>query len=138
MFGNFLNTRLVPRVGSRKMLYYGLAVGFVAGSALLTFSILHLSLYFIVAAIAPLMMSLGVTASNADALILMQFEERSGTATAVIGTLRFGSGALVGPILALMHAQSAVPFSSLMFSALVLTLIAQLCHRARNKKNARS
>ena len=84
------------------------------------------------------MMSLGVTASNADALILMQFEERSGTATAVIGTLRFGSGALVGPILALMHAQSAVPFSSLMFSALVLTLIAQLWHRARNKKNARS
>ncbi|KPH93431.1 MFS transporter [Pseudoalteromonas porphyrae] len=137
MVGNFLNTRLVPRIGSRKMLYYGLTVGFISGGALLTFSILHLSLYFIVAAIAPLMMSLGVTASNADALILMEFEEKSGTATAVIGTLRFGSGALVGPILALMHAQSAVPFSSLMFSALVLTLIAQLWHRARNKKNAR-
>jgi DHA1 family bicyclomycin/chloramphenicol resistance-like MFS transporter len=137
MFGNFLNTRLVPHIGSRKMLYYGLFIGFMAGSALLSFSVLHLSLYFIVAAIAPLMMSLGIIASNADALILMQFEEKSGTATAVIGTLRFGSGALVGPILALMHAQSAVPFSSLMFSALVLTLLAQIWHRMQCKKNAR-
>jgi DHA1 family bicyclomycin/chloramphenicol resistance-like MFS transporter len=67
----------------------------------------------------------------------MQFEEKSGTATAVIGTLRFGSGALVGPILALMHAQSAVPFSSLMFSALVLTLLAQMWHRMQCKINAR-
>lgn len=138
MFGNFLNTRIVPRIGSRKMLYYGLCVGFIAGSALLSFSILHYPLYYVVAAIAPLMMSLGIIASNADALILMEFEKNSGTATAVIGTLRFGSGALVGPILALMHAQSAVPFSSLMFSALILTLIAQLWHRAREKKNART
>jgi len=137
MFGNFLNTRIVPNIGSRKMLYYGLSVGFVAGGALLSFSILHLSLYFVVAAIAPLMMSIGIIASNADALILMEFEENSGTATAVIGTLRFGSGALVGPILALIHAKNAVPFSSLMFSALILTLIAQLWHRAREKKNAR-
>ncbi|KAF7766150.1 MFS transporter, DHA1 family, bicyclomycin/chloramphenicol resistance protein [Pseudoalteromonas undina] len=136
MFGNFLNTRVVPRIGSRKMLYYGLMCGFLSGTALLSFSVLHLSLYFIVAAIAPLMMSLGIIASNADSLILMKFEQNTGTATAVIGTLRFGSGALVGPILAVMHAQSAVPFSSLMFSALVLTILVQLIHYFKDKKNA--
>ena len=136
MFGNFLNTRVVPRIGSRKMLYYGLMCGFISGTALLSFSVLHLSLYFIVAAIAPLMMSLGIIASNADLLILMKFEQNTGTATAVIGTLRFGSGALVGPILAVMHAQSAVPFSSLMFSAVVLTILVQLIHYFKDKKNA--
>jgi DHA1 family bicyclomycin/chloramphenicol resistance-like MFS transporter len=136
MFGNFLNTRVVPRIGSRKMLYYGLMCGFLSGTALLSFSVLHLSLYFIVAAIAPLMMSLGIIASNADSLILMKFEQNTGTATAVIGTLRFGSGALVGPILAVMHAQSAVPFSSLMFSAVVLTILVQLIHYFKDKKNA--
>lgn len=136
MFGNFLNTRVVPRIGSRKMLYYGLMCGFISGTALLSFSVLHLSLYFIVAAIAPLMMSLGIIASNADSLILMKFEQNTGTATAVIGTLRFGSGALVGPILAVMHAQSAVPFSSLMFSAVVLTILVQLIHYFKDKKNA--
>ena len=136
MFGNFLNTRIVPRIGSRKMLYIGLACGFISGLALLTFSLLHLSLYYIVAAIAPLMMSLGVTASNADSLILMKFEKNTGTATAVIGTLRFGSGALVGPLLALMHAKSSVPFSSLMFSAVLLTMLVQLIHYKLDKKNA--
>lgn len=136
MFGNFLNTRVVPRIGSRKMLYYGLMCGFISGAALLSFSVLNLSLYFIVAAIAPLMMSLGIIASNADSLILMKFEQNTGTATAVIGTLRFGSGALVGPILAVMHAQSAVPFSSLMFSAVVLTILVQLVHYFKDKKNA--
>ena len=136
MFGNFLNTRIVPRIGSRKMLYIGLVCGFISGFCLLTFSILHLSLYYIVAAIAPLMMSLGVTASNADSLILMKFEKNTGTATAVIGTLRFGSGALVGPILAVMHAQSSVPFSSLMFSAVLLTILVQIIHFKKDKKNA--
>ncbi|CAD2224875.1 Efflux pump [Pseudoalteromonas sp. 3J6] len=136
MFGNFLNTRVVPRIGSRKMLYYGLICGFISGTALLSFSVIHSSLYFIVAAIVPLMMSLGIIASNADSLILMKFEQNTGTATAVIGTLRFGSGALVGPILAVMHAQSAVPFSSLMFSAVVLTILVQLIHYFKDKKNA--
>ncbi|MFY8284001.1 Bcr/CflA family efflux MFS transporter [Pseudoalteromonas sp. SSMSWG5] len=131
MFGNFMNTRLVPRLGSRKLLFIGLGIGFVAGGALLLFSVMHLSLYFIVATIAPLMMSLGIVASNADSLILMQFEEKSGTATAVIGTLRFGSGALVGPILAFVHPQSAIPFSAMMFSALILILLVQLWHRKR-------
>ncbi|MEJ6494411.1 Bcr/CflA family efflux MFS transporter [Pseudoalteromonas lipolytica] len=129
MFGNFMNTRLVPRLGSRKLLFIGLGIGFVSGGALLLFSVLHLSLYFIVATIAPLMMSLGIVASNADSLILMQFEEKSGTATAVIGTLRFGSGALVGPILAFVHPQSAIPFSAMMFCALILILLVQLWHR---------
>ena len=129
MFGNFMNTRLVPRLGSRKLLFIGLGIGFVSGGALLLFSVMHLSLYFIVATIAPLMMSLGIVASNADSLILMQFEEKSGTATAVIGTLRFGSGALVGPILAFVHPQSAIPFSAMMFSALILILLVQLWHR---------
>ena len=131
MFGNFMNTRLVPRLGSRKLLFIGLGIGFVSGGALLLFSVMHLSLYFIVASIAPLMMSLGIVASNADSLILMQFEEKSGTATAVIGTLRFGSGALVGPILAFVHPQSAIPFSAMMFSALILILLVQLWHRKR-------
>ncbi|MGE6809607.1 MULTISPECIES: Bcr/CflA family efflux MFS transporter [Pseudoalteromonas] len=136
MFGNFLNTRIVPRIGSRKMLYYGLIFGLLSGAALLTFSVMQLSLYFIVGAIAPLMMSLGIIASNADSLILMKFEANTGTATAVIGTLRFGSGALVGPLLAILHAKSAVPFSSLMFGAVILTVLVQLVHYLKSKKNA--
>ncbi|WP_105200595.1 MULTISPECIES: multidrug effflux MFS transporter [unclassified Pseudoalteromonas] len=132
MLGNFINTRVVPKVGSRKMLYFGLALALVSGSALLAFSLMEQSLYYIVWSIAPLMMSLGIIASNADALILMEFERNSGTATAVIGTLRFGSGALVGPFLALIHPVNAVPFSSMMFVAIILIAVTQLWQRKKN------
>ncbi len=134
MAGNFLNTRLVPRLGSRRMLYWGLLLALMSSSLLLLFSLLALSLYFIVFSIAPLMLSLGVIASNADALILLAFEKNSGTATAVIGTLRFGSGALVGPLLALLHAEGTLPFSSLMFAAVLLTIATQYWQRRRLKR----
>ncbi|MFC3034578.1 Bcr/CflA family multidrug efflux MFS transporter [Pseudoalteromonas fenneropenaei] len=123
--GNLINTRLVTRLGSRKMLYLSLALGLVCALLLNAVSYFHWGLYPTVFTIAPLMMCLGVIASNADALILLAFEHKSGTATAVIGTLRFGSGALVGPLLAIIQPQDAKAFSVMMLGAIVLTLFAQ-------------
>ncbi len=126
MLGNFINTRLVPRLGSRKMLSLGLVLGLISSATLVSVSLIDGPLWAMVASIAPLMLSLGVMASNADALILIAFEHKSGTATAVIGTLRFGSGALVGPILALFHTASTVPFSAMMLGAVLIILIGQM------------
>lgn len=131
--GNFVNTRLVTKLGSRKMLYLSLGVGLASAICLVTVNLLDFGLYFTVLFIAPLMMSLAVIASNADSLILITFAERSGTATAVIGTLRFGSGALVGPILAFIQPKSAVAFSIMMLSALLLTLGCQWQEKVRSK-----
>jgi DHA1 family bicyclomycin/chloramphenicol resistance-like MFS transporter len=50
----------------------------------------------------------------------MKFKKETGTATAVIGTLRFGCGAMAGPLLAVFYTGTAVPFSALMLSAVVL------------------
>ncbi|MFC0117193.1 Bcr/CflA family multidrug efflux MFS transporter [Pseudoalteromonas xiamenensis] len=123
--GNFINTRVVTRFGSRKMLYISLAFGLCSAICLNLVSFFDLGLYPTALTIAPVMMALGVIASNADALILIAFEHKSGTATAVIGTLRFGSGALVGPLLAFIQPQDARAFSLMMLSALVLTLACQ-------------
>ncbi|ASD66623.1 Bcr/CflA family multidrug efflux MFS transporter [Pseudoalteromonas piscicida] len=133
MLGNFANTRLVPRLGSRKMLNIGLTIGVVCSTLLVILSSQSVSVWILASAIAPLMMSLGIIASNADALILLSFEHQTGTATAVIGTLRFGSGALVGPLLALAVPESPMPFSSFMFAAIVLTIVCQLLNRRFEK-----
>ncbi|RXE85201.1 MULTISPECIES: Bcr/CflA family multidrug efflux MFS transporter [Pseudoalteromonas] len=133
MLGNFANTRLVPRLGSRKMLNIGLAIGVVCSTLLVILSSQSVSVWVLASAIAPLMMSLGIIASNADALILLSFEHQTGTATAVIGTLRFGSGALVGPLLALAVPESPMPFSSFMFAAIVLNIVCQLLNRRFEK-----
>lgn len=125
MCGNLLNSRLVSRIGSRKMLYLGLSVGSVAATALVMLSLSNAHLYSIVATIAPLMMSLGIIATNADALILIEFEKHTGTATAVIGTLRFGSGALAGPFLALTGLPIHQGFASAMLLSVVVIAVLQ-------------
>lgn len=133
MLGNFLNTRLVPKVGSRKMLHAGLLLALVSASLLFTTSILESGLYYTIAALAPLMMSLGIMASNSDALVLLRFEEKSGTATAVIGTLRFGIGALAGPLLALFWVKNTMPFTSLMLASVILIVLCQIKIRLNEK-----
>jgi DHA1 family bicyclomycin/chloramphenicol resistance-like MFS transporter len=99
------------------------AVVFAAG--LLGVSLADLPLWWTVLMIAPLMASLGLIATNADALILIAFPKHSGTATAVIGTLRFGIGALAGPLLALFANGSTVPFAALMLGGVVAITLAR-------------
>lgn len=125
MCGNLLNSRLVSKIGSRNMLYLGLTVGAVAASSLVTLSLNDAPLLAIVTTIAPLMMSLGIIATNADALILIEFEKHTGTATAVIGTLRFGSGALAGPFLAVLGLPIHQGFATAMLLSVTIIALAQ-------------
>ena len=78
--------------------------------------------------------SLSMISVNANALILQEFSEHTGTATAVNGTLRFGIGALAGPILAVFYDGSALPFACLMAGAVYLVLGCQLLHRVLARK----
>ncbi|WP_088331440.1 multidrug effflux MFS transporter [Lacimicrobium sp. SS2-24] len=131
MLVNFINTRLVVRLGSERMLSIGLVLGLLASVSLLSVNMLEMGLAWTVISIIPLIASLGLMAVNADALILIRFPHHSGTATAVIGSLRFGSGALVGPVLAVTYTGTAVPFAALMFCAVVAVLLTRLLTHGR-------
>lgn len=125
MLANVINSRIVGRYGSRRMLRVSTILAMLAGSALFLVNWLGLSLYYTVATLIPFMGFLGVMSVNADAIVLMKFRQETGTATAVIGTLRFGCGALAGPLLALFYTGTAVPFSALMLSSVVLVGVCQ-------------
>lgn len=126
MSAHFINTRFVVRKGSRAMLRFGLTISVVAATVLLLVNLLQLPLQYTVLAILPLMGSISMVAVNSDALILTKFPSHSGTATAVIGTLRWGIGALAGPILAFYYDGSAKPFAWLMFCSVLVVLCCQL------------
>jgi MFS transporter, DHA1 family, multidrug resistance protein len=128
MLAHFTNTRLVSRIGSRVMLRAGLVLASIAVTALVMVSSLSLSLIYTVLAIFPLMGSISMIAVNSDALVLTEFAEHSGTATAVIGTLRFGVGALAGPMLSYFFDGSAQPFAWLMFVAIFVVAACQYLH----------
>ncbi len=134
MAAHFINTRLVVRNGSRRMLWYGLTLSVIASSSLFLVNLLSMPLVFTVMAIMPLMGSISMVAVNSDALVLTKFPEQSGTATAVIGTLRFGIGALAGPILAYYDDGTALPFAGLMFFSVLLVLLCQLIIKINNQR----
>ncbi|MDN3653694.1 multidrug effflux MFS transporter [Thalassotalea ponticola] len=122
MLAQFFNSRFVSRLGSTYILIRALYLGLLFASLLVLIHVLQLSLVWTVVCIMPLMGSIALIAVNSDALILMEFAEHSGTATAVIGTLRFGIGAAAGPILTFFHNDTPLPFALLMFSSLVLII----------------
>ncbi|MBR9727797.1 multidrug effflux MFS transporter [Shewanella intestini] len=133
MLANILNSRIVGRYGSKRMLVVATFCGTVFALGLLVANWLQLSYHFTVLMLIPLMGSLGIMSVNADAIVLMKFKQETGTATAVIGTLRFGFGALAGPLLALFYTGNALPFSMLMFIAVLLVLVCQLLQRRKTR-----
>lgn len=114
MLGNFINGKLVPKLGSVQLLRYTTSIALIAAAGLLLVALLDSPLWATALCIAPLMSSLGLSATNADALTLLDFPRHAGTATAVIGTLRFGAGALAGPALALGVDGALLPFALVM------------------------
>src|SRR5690606_12106113 len=82
MTTNFINSRLVSRVGSPKMMRIGLAMALVSAVLLCVFNYFGLGLWFTVATIGPLTAGLSLVNTNTDAMILMKFPDNSGTATA--------------------------------------------------------
>jgi DHA1 family bicyclomycin/chloramphenicol resistance-like MFS transporter len=125
MLANFCNSRFVVRLGPQRMLNIGVVLALCSATVLTLANWFELGLVFTVISIAPLMASLGLVATNSDAMVLMRFPQHSGTATAVLGTLRFGSGALAGPLLALAYTGTALPFSVLMLCGVLAITLTQ-------------
>jgi DHA1 family bicyclomycin/chloramphenicol resistance-like MFS transporter len=134
MLSNFINARYVTRYGSAYMARAALltAIGFAL--LLCTANILHLSILFTVITLAPLMGCLTMISTNTDAMIILKFPHHSGTASAVTGTLRYGCGALAGPILALTYTGTSVPFTALMLAGVLGMGACQLWLRASTHK----
>lgn len=114
MAANLANGKLVPKLGSARLLVYSTALALASGLGLLLVAWLDGPLWATALMVAPLMASLGISATNADAITLLDFPRHAGTATAVIGTLRFGAGAIAGPLLALGGHDALLPFALVM------------------------
>lgn len=133
MISNFINSHYVTRYGSPHMVRMALLTGVVLSLLLCTVNILHLNLIFTVITLAPLMGCLTMISTNTDAMIVLKFPDHSGTASAVTGTLRYGCGALAGPILALTYTGTPVPFTVLMLMGIVGIAICQYWGRSQEK-----
>ena len=126
IISNLTNRRLVSRVGPRRMLQRALAAALVPATLLLAGTLLQMGLVMTVISFFMLVGCLGVAWVNADALVLIEFPHHAGSASAVIGTMRFGVGALAGPVLAWIDTGTPVPVMVLIFGLLGTAAAVQL------------
>jgi DHA1 family bicyclomycin/chloramphenicol resistance-like MFS transporter len=135
ILANFINVRVVTRFGSRRMMHTGLALGTGFAILLLLITFFGLGLYWTVISFVCLVGCLGLTAVNADSLILIEFPQQASSASAVTGTLRFGFGALAGPILAWTYDGTPMPVAVLLVCAMLGACGTQVWRRFGSRRN---
>ncbi|RGC69124.1 Bicyclomycin resistance protein [Micromonospora sp. MW-13] len=97
------NVRLLRRYSPQRILVAALAVGTVAGMALLAFAATGLGgLPSLLASLWVVLAAAGLAMPNAPALALSRHGEAAGTASALLGAVQFGVGALAAPLVGVL------------------------------------
>ncbi|MBN6066593.1 Bcr/CflA family multidrug efflux MFS transporter [Aggregatibacter actinomycetemcomitans] len=131
-FGSFLNGRLVHKVGAETMLRIGLTVQFLAAIWLVLVVLLDLGFWAMAIGIAIFVGQNSLISSNAMASILEKFPNAAGSANSMVGSVRFGTGACVGSLVALMNMSSATPMLLTMAACSVMAVVCYYFLTARN------
>ncbi|GAA5647548.1 MULTISPECIES: Bcr/CflA family multidrug efflux MFS transporter [Vibrio] len=116
-----INGRLVKRVGSHNMLRFGLTVQLIAGIGLFTGWVLDLGLWGTVPFVVMFIGTLSTIGSNSMGLLLSGYPYMAGTASSLAGTLRFGTGSLIGAVVAAMPSGYVWPMILMMSVCSVLS-----------------
>lgn len=116
-----INGRLVKKVGSHNMLRFGLAVQLIAGLGLFVGWLLDLGLWGTVPFVVMFIGTISTIGSNSMGLLLSGYPTMAGTASSLAGTLRFGTGSIVGAIVAFMPGGASWPMVTTMTACSVLS-----------------
>ncbi|MGD8170323.1 Bcr/CflA family multidrug efflux MFS transporter [Vibrio sp. TRT 21S02] len=116
-----INGRMVKKVGSHAMLRFGLAVQLLAGVGLFVGWLLDLGLWGTVPFVVLFIGTLSTIGSNSMGLLLSGYPHMAGTASSLAGTLRFGTGSLIGAIVAAMPNGVAWPMIVVMSACSVIS-----------------
>jgi len=118
-----LNGRLVKKVGSHAMLRFGLFIQLLAGFGLLLGWMMGWGLWGIVPFVVMFIGTISTIGSNSMALLLSGYPRMAGTASSLAGTLRFGTGSVVGIVVAAMPGDVEWPMVFVMFACSILAAL---------------
>ncbi len=118
-----LNGRIVKKMGSHWMLRFGLLLQLLAGVGLVIGWVLDLGLWGIVPFVMLFVGTISTIGSNSMALLLSGYPTMAGTASSLAGTLRFGTGSVIGAVVAVMPSDSAAPMIFVMSLCALLSAL---------------
>lgn len=116
-----LNGRFVKKVGSHAMLRFGLSIQLIAGFGLFISWLMNWGLWGTVPFVVMFVGTISTIGSNSMALLLSRYPRMAGTASSLAGTLRFGTGSVIGAIVAAMPSGVAWPMILVMSACSVLS-----------------
>ena len=116
-----LNGRLVKKVGSHAMLRFGLFVQLLAGLGLFIGWFVGAGLWGTVPFVVMFIGTISTIGSNAMGLLLSGYPRMAGTASSLAGTLRFGTGSVVGALVAAMPGGESWPMIFVMAGCSLLS-----------------
>ncbi|MAJ93307.1 MAG: Bcr/CflA family drug resistance efflux transporter [Rhodospirillaceae bacterium TMED63] len=122
--GGWLNSKLVISQGVREMMKIGVWL-LVAGAAIL-FVLIYTDVWGVwgvVAGIVVFTLPLNVINANAAAGALEYFPDNAGTASAVVGSVRYGCGAVSGVGVGVLHDGTALPMGIVILGCSALSIL---------------
>lgn len=121
-----LGGRVVGRVGSGRLLLWGLFGTAASSIATLVVTLLHAPLGWLLLSFFALLASNGIVLPNGTATALAEQHESLGSASALLGLGQFGFGALVAPLVGLAGTRSALPMAIVIATAGCAAIAVQL------------
>ncbi|OAN17731.1 Bcr/CflA family multidrug efflux MFS transporter [Photobacterium jeanii] len=109
-----INGRMVKQKGSHWMLRFGLSVQFIAGFGLILGQLLGLGLWGVVVPVMLFVGTISIIGSNTMACLLAKYPHMAGTASSLAGTIRFGTGTVIGGAVAMMPDATTWPMAMTM------------------------
>lgn len=122
---SMVNGRFVQKVGAEQMLRIGLVAQGCAGLFLIGVAWFDLGFWPMALGVALFVGPNPLISSNAMASILEKFPHMAGTANSIAGSTRFGLGATVGSLVALMKMDTAKP---MLMTMGICTILAISCY----------
>lgn len=120
--GTQLNAALLRRFEPRALLPFALVLGTVAGAALVVVAVLDVGgLPGVIAPLWTVLFATGLAIPNTPALALARHGEAAGTASALLGAVQMGTGAIVSPVVGVLG-NDAVAMGAVMAAGAALAL----------------
>ena len=131
---SYLNGKFVLKLGAETMLRIGIAVQFISGIWLFLTALFDFGFWPMAIGVAFFVGQNPLISSNATASILEKFPTMAGTANSLMGSVRFGVGAVMGSLVASFKMETAAPMLYTMTACVVISALSYYFLTYRNER----
>lgn len=134
-----LTGKLAARIEETTLLFTGIIISFLGSFILLLAVMLNLSFWILLVALFLVVASVGMVNTTSFSLGMQRQGKVAGSASAFLGILPFGGGALVSPLVGIGGDHTAIPMGIVIFICSMMAVFIYISMvKVKNRKQARA